>query len=149
VIWIHVLAAIAWIGGMIFISLVPAPALRKLPENPRSELFQAIGTATQAVGWIGILVLLFTGLLNVLHLQIQWNTLIGRLLIVKLTLVTVMILLSALHDFILGPLLVARQQTSPQDPSLLRLRKQALRLARINLVLASAVVYLAVLIARS
>ena len=135
---------------MIFISLVLAPALRKLPQNSRQELFQMIGTATKAVGWIAILILLLTGVLNIIHLQIQWNSLIGRLLMVKLTLVTVIIGLSALHDFILGPLLTARLRTaSAQDPSTLRLRKLVPWLARINLLLALGVIYLAVLIARS
>lgn len=149
-VWLHVLAAIAWIGGMIFISLVLAPALRKLPQNTRSEWFQTIGAAAKAVGWIAVLILLVTGVLNVFHLQIQWNTLIGRLLIMKLTLVMLIIVLSALHDFILGPILAARFQASAvHDPSTLRLRRLVPWLARINLVLALGVIYLAVLIARS
>jgi uncharacterized membrane protein len=150
VIWLHVLAAITWIGGMIFISLILAPALRKFPQDTRLELLRTVGTATKAVGWIAVMVLLFTGLLNVLHLQIQWNTFIGRLLMIKLTLVSVMIVLSALHDFILGPFLVARQRMpAPQRPSTLRLRRIVPWLARINLLLALGVIYLAVLIARS
>jgi uncharacterized membrane protein len=139
-----------WIGGMIFISLILSPSTRDLPEPMRSQLFQTIGTATKAVGWIAILVLLSTGLLNVLHLQIQWNTQIGRILIIKLSLVTLIIFLSALHDFVLGPRLAARLRTAAgQDPSLPVLRRRVSWLARINLFLALAVVYLAVLIARS
>jgi len=135
---------------MIFISLVLAPALRKLPQSSRLELLQTVGTATKAVGWIAILILLTTGILNVLHLQIQWNSLIGRLLIIKLTLVTGIIILSALHDFFLGPLLTARlRAASAQDPSTLRLSILVPWLARINLLLALGVIYLAVLIARS
>jgi uncharacterized membrane protein len=150
VVWLHVLAAITWIGGMIFISLILSPATRDLPEPIRSQLFQTIGTATKAIGWIAILVLLATGLLNVLHLQIQWNTLIGRILIIKLSLVTVIIILSALHDFILGPRLAARLRTAAgQDPFLPGLRRRVAWLARINLLLALGVIYLAVLIARS
>lgn len=135
---------------MIFISLVLSPATRDLPEQMRSQLFQTIGTATKAVGWIAILVLLATGFLNVLHLQIQWSTLIGRILIVKLSLVTVIIILSALHDFILGPRLAARLWTAAgQAPSIPGMRRRVSWLARINLLLALAVVYLAVLIART
>ena len=135
---------------MVFISLILAPALRRFPQDTRLELLRTVGTATKAVGWIAILVLLSTGLLNVLHLQIQWNTFIGRLLTIKLTLVAVMIVLSALHDFILGPLLVTRQRMpAPERSSTLRLRRLVPWLARINLLLALGVVYLAVLIARS
>jgi len=135
---------------MIFISLILAPALRKFPQDTRWELLRTVGTATRAVGWIAVMILLFTGFLNLLHLQIQWNTFIGRLLMIKLTLVAVMIVLSALHDFILGPFLVARQRTPASQPSShLRLRRFVPWLARINLLLALAVIYLAVLIARS
>jgi len=135
---------------MIFVSLILAPALRKFPPNSRSELIRSVGTAARALGWIAVLILLFTGGLNVLHLQIQWNTLIGRLLLMKLTLVALMIVLSGLHDFILGPLLSARIQfPGAQDPSTLFLRKLVPWMARVNLLLALAVVYLAVLIARS
>lgn len=135
---------------MIFISLILAPALRKFPPDTRGELLRTVGTATKAVGWVAVMVLLFTGFLNALHLQIQWDTFIGRLLMIKLTLVAVMIVLSALHDFILGPLLVARQRMpAPQQPSTFRLRQLVPWLARINLLLALGVIYLAVLIARS
>jgi copper resistance protein D len=150
VVWLHILAAITWIGGMIFISLILTPAIRDLPEPMRLQLFQTIGTATKAVGWIAILVLLATGLLNVLHLQIKWNTWIGRILILKLSLVTIIIILSALHDFILGPRLAARFRTDAgQDLSLPGPRRRVAWLARINLLLALGVIYLAVLIARA
>lgn len=135
---------------MIFISLVLAPALRRLPEEPRWALLQSVGTAAKAVGWIGIIVLLFTGLLNVLHLQIQWDSFIGRLLVLKLALAAIVVTLSALHDFLLGPLLAARRRTSSSETSsTLRLRKLIPWLARINLLLALGVIYVAVLIARS
>jgi putative copper export protein len=135
---------------MLFISLILAPALRRFPQDTRLELLRKVGTATKAVGWIAVLVLLSTGFLNIIHLQIQWNTFIGRLLMIKLTLVAVMIILSALHDFILGPLLVARQgNPTPQQPSIPRLHRLVPWLARTNLLLALGVIYLAVLIARS
>ena len=150
VVWLHVVAAMTWVGGMIFISLILAPSLRKLPAGQRWELLRTVGTATRVAGWISLLILLSTGLLNVLHLQIQWNSLTGRLLIVKLSLVAAVLALSALHDFVLGPALVARQQGSaPAEPSAARMRRLVPWLARMNLLLALGIVYLAVLIARS
>jgi len=150
VVWLHLLAAITWIGGMIFITLIFSPSTRNLPQAVRSQLFQTVGKATQAVGWIAILVLLATGILNVIHLQIRWNTLIGRMLIIKLSLVSAILILSALHDFILGPRLAARiREAAGQDPSTHLLRKLVQGLARVNLLLALGIIYLAVLIARS
>lgn len=134
---------------MVFISLILAPAARRFPQDTRRELLQRVGTAAKAVGWIAILVLLFTGLLNIIHLQIQWDTFIGRLLRIKLTLVAIMIALSALHDFVLGPLLSGAKRTAAPQPSILPLQRLVPWLARINLLLALGVIYLAVLIARS
>jgi copper resistance protein D len=150
VVWLHVLAAIAWIGGMIFISLVLSPVLRQRPDFPRGEILQSVGTAMKAIGWIAILILLFTGLLNFIHLQIQWNTFIGRLLILKLILVALVVGLSAVHDFLLGPKLAARLRHSSSPVRSVPAHEPWVRwIARINLSLALAIIYLAVLIARS
>jgi len=135
---------------MIFISLVLSPVLRQRPDFPRGEILQSVGMAMKAIGWIAILILLFTGLLNFIHLQIQWNTFIGRLLILKLILVALVVGLSAVHDFLLGPNLAARlRRPSSPGRSGLPLELWVRWIARINLTLALAIVYLAVLIARS
>ncbi|HEU4437873.1 MAG TPA: DUF4149 domain-containing protein, partial [Methylomirabilota bacterium] len=59
--WLHVLAAITWIGGMLFIALVLVPITRRL-EDPalRTRLVHEIGLRFRAVGWIALGVLLAT-----------------------------------------------------------------------------------------
>jgi uncharacterized membrane protein len=49
---LHVLGAIVWIGGMLFIALVLVPVVRRLEPLERARLVQAIGLRFRTVGWI-------------------------------------------------------------------------------------------------
>ena len=48
---LHLLAAVVWIGGLLFIAII-APTLRKVePAELRNELFRQIGERFRLVGW--------------------------------------------------------------------------------------------------
>lgn len=127
------LAAITWIGGMLFISLVLVPVTRRL-DNPalRARLVQQIGLRFRAVGWIALAVLVLTGLVNLwLHPfllaspRFHW----------KAGLIVLALILSAFHDFILGP----RAGAPGAEPSA---RVRASWVARLNVLVALAIVLL-------
>lgn len=61
---LHVLAAMLWLGGMLFLAVVGAPVLRGLEPALRARLFHQLGVAFRRAGWIAIAVLLATGVLN-------------------------------------------------------------------------------------
>ena len=108
VLWIHLLAAVTWIGGMAIISLVVAPVLASREQSSqRTELLLTIGERFSQVSWACIIVLLMTGILNLMHLAIPFDVLfttrLGKLLIIKWSFVAGMIGLSIYHDFIAGP----------------------------------------------
>jgi len=153
---LHVLAAMVWIGGMLFLALVGAPALRELDDPAlRSRLFRAIGARFRTVGWASIAVLLVTGVVNlhargllrgdVLGSGRFWSTPMGVALAWKLALVAAMIGLAAIHDFWLGP---AASRGGPGSPAAARARVVAAWTARVNAVLAIALVWVAVGLAR-
>ena len=154
---LHVLAALLWLGGMFFFGLVGAPALRAVePPALRQQLFQQLGVRFRGVGWVAIGVLLVTGILN-LHLRGLlhwsgvlgapefWRTAFGRALAVKLSAVTVMIAVSAVHDFILGP---AASRAAPGSSDAVTMRRRAALLARANAIVGLVVVGAAVWLAR-
>lgn len=153
---IHVLAAVFWIGGMLFFALVGAPVLRGL-ESPglRADLFGRLGERFRAAGWIAIGVLLATGTANLwfgglLRIGVLadpgfWPTPYGRSLGWKLGAVAAMLVVSATHDFGLGP---AASRYAPGSPEALRARRRAALLARGNAMLGVIVVFLAVRLAR-
>ncbi|MFQ5899208.1 MAG: DUF4149 domain-containing protein [Candidatus Methylomirabilia bacterium] len=99
--WVHVLAAVVWLGGMLFIALVLVPVARGIQDPAlRSHLIGQAGRRFRTVGWVALGLLLVTG---VASLSSRPWLLRFRLLHAKLALVLVALILSVVHDFILGP----------------------------------------------
>lgn len=153
---VHVLAAMVWLGGMLFLAAVGAPVLRRVePASLRAELFERLGTQFRTVGWIAIAVLLVTGVANlylrgllngeILSSPIFWSGVYGRALAVKLGTVITMVALSAVHDFALGP---AASRVTPGSPEALRLRARSAWVARINALVGLVLIVAAVRLAR-
>lgn len=152
--WLHLVAAISWIGGMIFLSLVLAPLVRQRKAAPEFlALFRSAALKFRLVVWSAIGVLLGTGpfLLHQRGLSIinpsQWP----QVLQIKIGLVLVLLILTVAHDLILGPRIrnigaIPEPARSPWDEALMRTSSWLPRLA---LVLALCVVLAAALFARS
>jgi putative copper resistance protein D len=131
--FLHVAAALTWVGGMLFVALVLVPVTRRL-EDPalRRRLMHEAGLRFRAVGWAAMALLVATGLINI-WLRPELLTLARFWL--KVVLVILAIALSALHDFVLGPR-AGRPDAAPS------LRPAASWIARVNLMLVLVVVYL-------
>ena len=154
---IHVLAAMLWLGGMFFLGVVGAPVLRAVePPALRQRLFQQLGTRARALGWWSIVILLVTGVLNlyfrgwlqwegVLGAAAFWRTGTGVALAIKLVAVGTMVLVSGVHDFVLGPMAGRLPAGSPEA---LAFRRRAALLARANAVIGIVIVVAAVRLAR-
>ena len=154
---VHLLAALFWLGGMLFLGIVGAPVLRAVePPALRQRLFHDLGTRFRAAGWTAIAVLVVTGVLNlhfrgwlhwsgVLGSADFWRTAAGHALAAKLVAVGAMLAASAVHDFVLGP---AAGRAAPGSEAALALRRRAALLARGNALLGVAVVVAAVRLAR-
>jgi len=131
--WLHVLAAIVWIGGMLFIALVLVPVTRRLPDPAlRARLVQEAGRRFRTVAWIALGLLFATGLAN---LWLRPYLLAAPRFHWKLGLVVLALVLSAVHDFVLGP----RAGRPGAHPSA---RVRASWLARVNTIVVLAVVLL-------
>lgn len=105
-VWLHILAAMTWLGGMVaFVALV-MPYFRRQPEAARADFLNWFGPRFEAVSWICLAILLATGTFNLWargvqpgdFLRPEWRgTAFGRLLQWKLALVVLMVVLSATH----------------------------------------------------
>ena len=154
---VHVLAAMLWLGGMFFLGVVGAPVLRAVePAGLRQQLFHQLGLRFRAVGWWAIGVLLVTGAVNlhyrgwlhwrgVLASAEFWRSPSGTALGVKLSAVAAMLIVSAVHDFVVGP----RAGVAPAgSPMAVTLRRRAAIMARCTAALGVVVVIAAVRLAR-
>ncbi|MEO8564533.1 MAG: hypothetical protein ABI601_20835 [bacterium] len=74
-----------------------------------------------------------------------WNTSVGHALAVKLSIVTLVITISAVHDFKLGP---RAGKATPGPPAALACRRRAALLARVNAILGVLLVAAAVRLVR-
>jgi copper resistance protein D len=153
-VWLHLLAAIAWIGGMAFLSLVLVPIMKREPfAAQRGSLIRAAALRFRLVAWGAIGVLLTTGPLLVLGRGWSLGEPDGwpEALFVKLMLVAVVLGLTVAHDFFIGP----RVGRILQIPELFRTAHDRLLAAgsswlpRLSLLLALALLFAAVSLARA
>lgn len=146
---LHLLAAVTWLGGIAFLALVGAPVLRRLDDAAlRARLFDVLGQRFRVVGWgaVALAVASGTALLQVrgwlswalLGDPAFWRSHAGLLLASKLAVVTLMLAVTAWHDFVDGPRASA---AVPGSPEALVLRTRAMRLARVTGVLALVVLF--------
>jgi uncharacterized membrane protein len=106
-VWIHVVAATAWVGSMIFFSAVVVPVLRRGElRDAAPALVARVGNRYRRFGWIALAVLLLTGASNLyfrgigFHLLASsdfWQTSFGRALGWKLGFVAVVLVLTGAH----------------------------------------------------
>jgi len=130
--FVHVLAAVTWIGGMLFIALVLVPVLRGLPDAARARLVQEAGRRFRAISWIALALLLGSGVVNLAFRPYLLG--LGRFQL-KLGLVGAALALGVAHDFVLGP----RAGAPGAGPEA---RRRAAWVARANLLLVLVIVAL-------
>lgn len=166
-VYLHIMAAVVWLGGMLFLALVLVPVVRRLePPGVGAQAMRAVGRRFLPVAWASLAVLLVTGLVNLDYRGVSpWEAVSGALLdtefgvvlAIKLGVFLAILLLSAVHDFVAGPRALRRMQAVGLEqgagrpaPSteMARLRKKLSYLARFNAVLALVAVALAVVLVR-
>ncbi len=157
-VWLHIIAAMTWMGGMLFLVTVVVPMLRKPELRERAaELFHTLGLRFRTVGWVALVTLVVTGTTNILFrgftfLQILNGEVFrgpwGHNLAMKLTLVLIVLVLGAAHDFWLGPRATKIALADPNGAARERSRKIASYMGRITMLLALLIVALAVTLVR-
>lgn len=147
-VFVHVICAAFWIGGMLFIPLVLVPGIKQQPN--RVLLLHKTGIKFRFYGWFAVIILIVSGVLNIhfrgLPFTIAFftSTSYGKLLSIKLVLFVVMLLVGGIHDFYFGMKSIDEmQQTSGSKFKLL-----ARWTGMLNLLLALIIAFLGVAISR-
>ncbi len=135
VVWLHVVAATAWVGGLLYASHLVLPGLARGERGYIRLLVRG-----RLVAWAALGLLVLSGLENLRRVGVESHWLMGKLL-----LVIGLLALAAHRDFALLPRLVHALERDEDSTAALR----GLRVAdHVLLLLALAVLFLAVGVAR-
>ncbi len=154
---LHILAAMTWTGGMIFLVVVVVPLLRRGDRAAAAAFLRESGTRFRAVGWTCFAVLLVTGAVNLSFRGVHAADLVSaawlgsaaaRPIVLKLATFAAILGASAVHDFVLGPRATAAVERDPASAEAERLRRRASLLGRVEALLALVAVGLGVVIVR-
>lgn len=156
-VWVHILAATIWIGGMLFLVLVVVPWLRAGNREQAGAFLRDTGRRFRTVGWACFAILLVTGTYNLWVRGVRWGDLVdpvwlgspfGRAVAVKLVVFTLVLIVSAVHDWSIGPRATRAMEADPRSELTAKLRRRASWLGRLNVILALVLVAAAVAIVR-
>ncbi|MFN7940379.1 MAG: DUF4149 domain-containing protein [Thermoanaerobaculia bacterium] len=148
-VWIHLLSVVTWLGSTISVALILVPALRRRGDRRlTAELMDAAGRRLRTMGWIAFALLALTGTTQLYVRGFRfadltgtlWQGEFGRALAVKLVLFALVVALSAIHDFSLGP---RAGRAAPGSAEAESLRRRASWLGRLNLVFGLLIVFFA------
>jgi len=143
VMWLHLMAAVFWVGGMLFFSLVLMPSLKDgLVRTDKTALVSRLGRRFRICGWLSLALLLVTGPVRLYQRGLPLEA-YGSALRIKMVLVFAMVLLTLLHDFYLGPKSVAMSRAGLD---VARFRGVVRWVARFNLLLGLAIVSAAMML---
>ena len=147
-VFLHVIFAAFWIGGMLFLPLILLPGIKN-SEN-RIQLLQTTGIKFRFYGWFALSGLVITGAYNmyVKGMPFSWEFLAeseyGSLLGIKMLAFVVMIAIGGIHDFYVGNKAIEELQTGNSGT----IKQIARWSGRINLLLALLIAFLGVALSR-
>jgi len=161
ILWLHLLGAVIWVGGLVCLVLVVGPALKRATSvREYLRLGLSFESRFRAVMWPAVGVVLFTGLFNVINILYATSLsggrmppLLARLLGLKIGLVVVMIILQAIDQLVVRPKRLEGLKSLPPGATflptrLLKWQRVSQRIGVVILVLAVAVVGLGVSLTR-
>ncbi len=151
VLFIHIFAAVVWVGGTFFLALV-GPSVRRDGSGPAREFLREAGFRFRDASWVAVGLLVLTGVvilsrrgqLDDLPAAVARSPALGW----KIGVVLAMIGVKAAHDFYVGPRASAAANATTGSPTALPVWRLAMFLGKANLILGAAVLFLGVLVSR-
>lgn len=157
-VFIHIISAICWMGGMLFTVLVLVPVSRdSLLRERRGAFFALVGYRFSRISWFLFVILTLTGITNLLlrgyalpdlFSAAFWRSGFGETLSYKLGTFGLALAVSGVHDFHAGPRAAVLMDEQPDSSAARRMRALSAWLGRINLLLGLAIIYFAMRLMR-
>lgn len=153
--WLHVLAVTVWIGPQFMMFIAAIPALRTIEDRQvRAKVMRTIVTRFGWLAWAAMTVIVLTGLSNIFQVQdetpinifdsdVRWFHLFN----LKIVLVVIMVVLTAVHTFMIGPKQLAlSEQEEVDEAEAGRLRRQSMMISGTALLLSISVLLVAMVL---
>lgn len=144
VFWLHMLATVAWIGGIVSISILVLPAAHKsLKPADLLAFIEAIQKRLEPLAWFSLGLLIATGLFQLsanshyngfFDVSTQWSLAI----LIKHGLVVVMVVVSAVQTWEVLPAIrrtLMRRDKGASEEEIVKLQTREERLLRMNFIL--------------
>ncbi|MFZ5857098.1 MAG: CopD family protein [Chloroflexota bacterium] len=142
--WLHMLATVAWIGGIVSISILVLPAAHKsLKPADLLAFIEAIQKRLEPLAWFSLGLLIATGLFQLsanshyngfFDVSTQWSLAI----LIKHGLVVVMVVVSAVQTWEVLPAIrrtLMRRDKGASEEEIVKLQTREERLLRMNFIL--------------
>lgn len=157
-VWLHIIAAAAWVGGMIFFAAVVVPVVRHPDYRAKAgDLVHRVGRRYRVLGWTSLAALVISGTylldtrgvgLTELTSASFYATSFGKTVAAKLLMIGAILVATLVHDISMGPKATRLLRERPDDPRAQRIRLVARYWGRANLLFALVVVALGVMLVR-
>lgn len=132
----HVLAAVTWIGGMIFMNLVVMPAQMAIAPQERGKLVGAVAKKFTVVAWSCVIVLIVTGIMKTpTGMMFNPGSDFGLWLTIKHVIIILMIVIGIYISVVLAPKMNKLIPKPGETPSAEFVKTQSLlkKLAIVNM----------------
>ena len=113
---VHLLAAAVWVGGSTALVFVGVPAIRTLEGEPRGRAMKELGLRWRPLGYGALLVAALTGIVLAAR-ECDDSTGFRVVLAVKAVVFVALLVVSYLHNFVLGPRVQAEVRAGGEQPT--------------------------------
>lgn len=116
--FLHLLATVTWIGGMIYVNFVLFPSMAALTPPERGKLVPGISKRFSILAWASVVVLLITGLIKTpTQFLLNTSSHFGLWLTIKHILILLMIIFGLVITLKLVPKLRSIAPKAGEQPS--------------------------------
>ena len=153
--WLHILAVTVWVGPQFMMFVAAIPAVRTIEDRQvRAKVMRTIVTRFGWLAWAAMAVIIVTGISNFFQVQnetslniaspdVRWFHWFSG----KMSLVVIMMVLTAVHTFVIGPRQLAlSEQTDVDETEAARLRRASMIISGSALLLSIVVILFAMIL---
>ncbi len=153
--WIHIVAVTVWLGPQFFLFIAAVPAVRLIEDDAvRLRVMCVIVNRFSWLAWAAMAVIVLSGISNLFQEANDFGHVWDpdyryfQIFSTKMVLVGLIVLLTALHTFVIGPRqLRLQEEMGSESAEVARLRRLSIIISGLALLASVAVVYVAALLA--